>query len=269
MKNRDKVILITGASSGIGKCIAKRLDAVGYIVYGTSRNPSKIKGHSPYKILKLDVTKQDSIEKCISTIIKEQGKIDVLINNAGFAHLGFIEETSEQLASQQFETNFWGYVKMTKSVIPFMRKAGSGSILQISSLAGSIGVPMQAYYSASKHAIEGFTKSLRMELKKFNIKVVLLKPGFIRTDLANSFLESDGELKCYESLRKAIKQEIESSLEKGNDPNKVADKVLKILKTNNPSIYYTVGSQAKWLPKLYNIFPKLFEFGSLKKFKIK
>ena len=269
MEDRKKVVLITGASSGIGKCIAEKLAAANYTVYGTSRKPERIKELLPYKMLSLDVTKQDSVEECIATIIKEEGKINILINNAGFAHLGFVEETDESLARKQIETNFWGCMRMTKAVIPFMRERNSGTILQISSLAGSIGVPMQAYYSASKHAVDGFTKSLRMELKKFNIKVVLVKPGFIKTDLADSFLESETYISDYNSLRKSIKGVIQTSLKNGNSPNKVAEDVLKILKKSNPSYYYNIGSQSTWLPKLYYIFPNLFEFGSLKKFKIK
>jgi len=263
-----KVVLITGGSSGIGKAIATKLHQQGYEVYGTSRQPERIKEALPYEILTLDVTDKELVKGCVEQVLEQAGQLDVLINNAGFAHIGFAEEITEEEARFQLETNFWGYVRMTQAVLPHIR-ARQGTIIQISSLAGSIGVPMQGFYSASKHAVDGFAKSLRMELKPFGVKVVLIKPGFINTGLEESFTTSNNELPVYTKMREKISEEIRSSLAAGDPVEKVANRVAKVLAKRNPSIYYAVGTSGRWLPKLYALFPRLFEFGSLKKFGIR
>lgn len=262
-----KNVLITGASSGIGKAVATRLHTEGYKVYGTSRKPEKATD-LPFEMLQLDVTDQNSVQRCIEIFLEKEKQIDVLINNAGFAHLGFSEEVSEAEAQKQMNTNFWGYVRMSRAVLPQMRRQGGGTILQVSSLAGSIGVPMQVFYSASKHAVDGFSKSLRMEAANFGVHVVLLKPGFINTGMEESFMEIKEKEKAYDKLRTLIGNEIRSSIQSGDPVEKVADKVSKIIKKRNPKIYYSVGMSARLLPMLYTKFPGLFEWGSKKKFKL-
>ncbi|MEK6481748.1 SDR family NAD(P)-dependent oxidoreductase [Catalinimonas sp. 4WD22] len=261
-----KTVLVSGASSGIGRAIAYKLHRQGYQVFGTSRKPKKITEALPYKMLPLDVSSRDSVQECLALCLAKAGKVDILINNAGFAHMGCAEEMSEKEARFQVETNFWGYVRMSQAVLPHMRQQQSGKIIQISSLGGSIGIPMQAFYAASKHAVEGYTKSLRMEVKPFNIKVVLLKPGFIRTNMHASFMYGKKELPEYHAVRESVHQEISESLQKGDPVEKVADKVYEILRKRNPAIYYSIGTSGRLLPILYSLFPRLFEFGSMKKF---
>ena len=262
----DLNVLITGASSGIGKAIALKLSREGYRVFGTSSKPEKIKEDLPYEILPLDVTSPESVDNCISLLFQKINKLDILINNAGFAHMGCAEEMSEEEARFQMDTNFWGYVRMSQALLPYMRQQCSGKIIQVSSLGGSIGIPMQAFYAASKHAVDGYTKSLRMEVKPFNIKVVLVKPGFIRTDMHTSFRYSRQEMPEYQAVRESVNQEISESLQKGDPVEKVADKIYKILRKQHPAIFYSIGTSGRLLPMLYSIFPRLFEFGSMKKF---
>lgn len=262
----DLNVLITGASSGIGKAVALKLTQEGYRVFGTSRKPDQLKEKPPYEMLPLDVTSPESVEKCIDLCLQKVARLDVLINNAGFAHMGCAEEMSEEEARFQMETNFWGYVRMSQAVLPHMRKHRYGKIIQVSSLGGSIGIPMQAFYAASKHAVDGYTKSLRMEVKPFNIKVVLVKPGFIRTDMHASFMYSRREMPEYQAVREHVNQEISESLQRGDPVEKVANKVHKILRKKNPAIYYSIGTGGRLLPMLYSFFPRLFELGSMKKF---
>ena len=178
-----KTVLITGATSGIGLLTARKFHEAGYRVYGTSRTPDKYRQQLPFELITLDVTSDLSISDCIKQVLSHSGTIDVLINNAGIGICGSAEETSIEQAYRQFETNFWGVVKMTKAVLPVMRKQRSGNIITIGSLAGLIGVPFQSYYSASKHALEGFFKSLKFETASFNIKISVVEPGFFKTNL--------------------------------------------------------------------------------------
>ena len=167
----SKTILITGASSGFGLMLATDLHQKGFNVIGTSREPQKYQGKFPFKLLKLDVDDDTSIQYFAEQNSKETKQLDVLVNNAGFMVTGIAEETPIDVARQQFETNFWGTVKVTNSLLPIFRKQKFGQIITVSSIVGLIGPPNLSYYSASKHAVEGYFKSLRFELNPFNIKV--------------------------------------------------------------------------------------------------
>ncbi|MBD3274379.1 MAG: SDR family NAD(P)-dependent oxidoreductase, partial [Candidatus Marinimicrobia bacterium] len=151
---------------------------------------------------------------------------------------------------------------------PHMRSQRSGYILNISSLAGSLGVPLQGYYSASKHAVDGFTKSLRMEVRKFGIKVVLLKPGFVKTNLHHSFQKAEQSIQDYEEITHSVEQALNESITEGIDPSVISEKVLKILRLENPKQSYAVGTDGKLLPILNRLFPRIFEYGSRKKFNL-
>src|SRR5215510_5854635 len=226
---KNKVILVTGASSGIGLLIANRLHNEGFTVFGTSRNPEKHKKTVPFKLLSLDVTSDWSIRDCIDALLSEVRTIDVLINNAGGLLAGSVEETALEQAYKQFETNFWGSVKMTKAVLPIMRSQRSGQIITISSLVGLIGVPFNSYYAASKHALEGFYKSLRLELKPFNIQVSVVEPGFFKTNIDRGAQYGNESISDYEQSRKKVFQFFSESLAKSPLPKPVADIVLKIV----------------------------------------
>ncbi|MDQ1296662.1 MAG: hypothetical protein QG611_640, partial [Bacteroidota bacterium] len=175
----NKVILITGVSSGFGKETSELLANAGHIVYGTVRKETGYQG--PVSILKMDLLDQVSIKETVAYVIGKEGKIDVLINNAGMHTGGPVETSPLKNIKIQMDTNFLGTVILTQEVLPHMRKQGGGTIINFSSIGGLMGLPMQGFYSAAKFAMEGFSEALRMEVKQFNIKVVLIKPGDFHT----------------------------------------------------------------------------------------
>lgn len=269
-----ETILITGAGSGIGLAIARNLHKKGYKVFGTSRNPENYNNNSDpmtigFEMLTLDITSAGSIKNCISLLLEKTGTIDALINNAGIVVIGSAEETNMDLAEQQLNTNFWGAVNMTKAVLPIMRKQRSGKIITIGSLAGLIGVPFESFYSASKHAVEGFFKSLRFEVKPFNIKVSVVEPGFFKTNLMSySGYYAKPIIEDYNAIRKGPIEVITEAFENAPSPEPVAEVVLKILSSKNPKFSYRVGKDARTLPFLQFAFNRIFEKGAGKHFKI-
>lgn len=264
-----QTILITGAASGIGFTIADTLHKKGYKVFGTSRSPEKYSDHFPFELLSLDITSSDSVQNCVSILSEKTKTIDVLINNAGIVVVGSAEETKNELARKQFETNFWGAVNMTKAVLPFMRKQRSGKIITIGSLAGLIGVPFESYYAASKHAIEGFFKSLRFEVKAFNIQVSVIEPGFFKTNLmSDPDLYAKPIIDDYNEIRSGPIDVINESFDNAPPPKPVADTVLKILASKDPKFSYRVGKDTTTLPFLQFISNSMFEKGAAKHFKI-
>jgi NAD(P)-dependent dehydrogenase (short-subunit alcohol dehydrogenase family) len=175
----NKVVLITGTSSGFGKETAEYLAQKGYIVYGTVRKD--IEGNPDVHLLKMDLTNNESIKLAVDSILQKEGRIDVLINNAGMHTGGSVETAPIEHVKLQMDTNFIGLVYMIRSVLPVMRKHGSGTIINFGSIGGLMGLPFQSFYSASKFAIEGLSEALRMEVRKFNIKVVIINPGDFNT----------------------------------------------------------------------------------------
>ena len=261
-------VLITGSTSGIGEVIAKYLIENQYNVIGTSRNPDAMNDKTNYQLLKLDITSKTSIDDCVKELEKKGILIDVLINNAGIGICGSIEETSDDLAREQLETNFWGAVNLTKAILPKMRENKKGKIIFITSLAGLIGVPYQGFYSASKHALEGFCKSLRHELKEFNISISSIEPGFFKTNLHNSFKYADATIEDYAKSRENALSVFTEAIENAPKPDKIAAIVLEIIKTKKPKYSYRVGRDAKFLPILQFLFYSLFEKGTKNRFKL-
>jgi NAD(P)-dependent dehydrogenase (short-subunit alcohol dehydrogenase family) len=182
VSSSGKVILVTGASSGFGCAIAKALAASGHRVFGTARSP-RTAASEGFTTLTLDVTQDESVQACVSQVIGTAGRIDVLINNAGMGIAGAIEDTSAAEAQLQFDTNFFGLHRVCRAVLPHLRAQGTGTIINMSSLAGRISLPFQGFYSATKFAIEAYTEALRMEVRPFGIKVTMIEPG----DFATSF----------------------------------------------------------------------------------
>jgi NAD(P)-dependent dehydrogenase (short-subunit alcohol dehydrogenase family) len=256
-----QTILITGATSGIGLVIARHLHESGFNVIGTSRTPETSGAALPFRIVELDITSGTSIRQCISTVIAESKTIDVLINNAGIGVCGSIEETSIEQAYKQVETNFWGAVKMTRAILPELRRQRSGKIITIGSLAGIVGVPFQGYYSASKHALEGFYKSLRIEVRPFNIKVSMVEPGFFKTNLHHTFEYAEPSINGYDTLRKNALSVLNNSIEKAGTPEPVAQIVLRIIKSENPGFSYRTGKNSFLAPVMQFLFFRLYEFG--------
>jgi short-subunit dehydrogenase len=241
MNFEQKVILITGASSGFGKISAQILAERGHIVYGTSRKQTD----SPEKVIMLamDVTDPYSIQKIITHIYSEQGRIDVLINNAGMGIGGALELATQEEVLQQMNTNFFGVVNMCNAVLPYMRKARQGKIINISSIAGIMAVPYQGFYSASKFAIEGYSEALALELHPFHIKVCLVEPGDFKTGFTASRNISTATLNDSdygERFAKALTL-IEKAENQGSNPILLGKAMCRIVEKKKPSFRTLVG----------------------------
>lgn len=257
----SKVVLITGGSSGIGKSIGEFLNKKGFIVYGTSRNPENYKD-SKFPILPLDVKDLLSIRNTVKAIIEKEGKLDVLVNNAGVGITGPIEEIPEEEIKNNFETNFFGPLNVIKSVLPQMRQQQSGLIINITSIAGYMGLPYRGIYSASKAALEIITESFRMELKDFNIHMTNIAPGDFATNIAagrfhSPLLEKSPYYKPYGRTLELMNSHVDS----GSNPEMMAEAVFEIINTKNPKGHYKVGAfMQKFSIFLKRILPdKIYE----------
>jgi short-subunit dehydrogenase len=238
-----KVILITGISSGFGKQTAKLLAGNGHIVYGTVRKESGSDDRIHY--LKMDLTNPDSIKKTVSIVLENEGRIDILINNAGMHTGGPIETSPIENIKLQMDTNFLGMVHITREVLPIMRKQGAGTIVNLSSIGGLMGLPFQAFYSAGKFAIEGFSEALRMEVKQFNIKIVLINPGDFHTSNSmnrRNFLAPTGIDDPYQKQFEKTLAAIEKDEANGWNPEILARKIVKIVECKNPRQRYIIAS---------------------------
>ncbi|WGH76731.1 SDR family oxidoreductase [Tenacibaculum tangerinum] len=256
----SKIVFITGASSGIGESIANYLHDKGYTVYGTSRNPKK--GSTPFQMVALDVTDAASIKKAVTEVITAEGKIDVLINNAGKGITGPIEDTPTAAMKENFNTNFFGAIDVIKAVLPHMRTQKSGTIINTTSIAGYMGLPFRGIYSASKGALELVTEALSMEVKSFGITVVNVAPGDFATNIAAGryhtpiFEDSAYKEKYAENL--AL---MDAHVDSGADPRIMATAICKIIENKNPKIHYKVGGfMEKFSIVLKRILPdKVYE----------
>ncbi len=246
-----KVILISGISSGFGKQTARLLSEKGHQVYGTVRKVCEQEGLIHY--LKMDLTDLESIKKAVSEVLEKEGRIDVLINNAGMHSGGPIETTSVETIKLQMDTNFLGMVYMTREVLPIMRKQGGGTILNFSSIGGLMGLPFQAFYSAGKFAIEGFSEALRMEVKQLKIKIVLINPGDFHTNNTKNrkdFLASTATDDPYNEQFIKTLAVIEKDETEGWDPAVLARKIVKIMECKNPRQRYIIASSEQKLAVL-------------------
>ena len=238
----NKVVLVTGGSSGIGRSIGVFLKSKGYTVYGTTRDKSAHSDFDHFELLELDVRRPDGIAEVVSSLIGKEGRLDVLINNAGVGITGPIEETPHEEILRAFDTNFNGPLHMSKAVLPQMRKQKSGLIINITSIAGYMGLPYRGIYSASKGALELVTEALRMETKDFGIHIANLAPGDFATNIAAGryhapILEDSPYRIPYGNTLGMMNQHVES----GKDPMLVAHMVYRIINTKNPKVHYKVG----------------------------
>ncbi|TPN83027.1 oxidoreductase [Aquimarina algicola] len=249
----QKIILITGASSGIGKETAKTLINEGHIVYAAARRLQNMKdlkeiGGLP---LQMDITEEQDIIKTVNTIIDNHKKIDILINNAGYAIYGAVEDTTISDARRQFEVNLFGLAKLTQLILPHMRNQKSGKIINISSIGGKMYTPLGAWYHATKHALEGWSDCLRLELKQFGIDVIIIEPGAIQTEFGDvmtaPMIKRSGNT-AYKDLAEAIKKSTIDTYNKtgGGSPSSVIAKlILKSIKARRPKTRYSAGKYAK------------------------
>jgi short-subunit dehydrogenase len=265
-----KVVLVTGASSGLGQSIAEYLATKDFKVYGTSRNP-KQKEKNGVIFKKLDVRSDDTVKNCVDEIISENHKIDILINNAGVGITGPLEEIPIKEAQVHFDTNFFGPLRVINAVLPFMREAKSGMIINITSIAAHMGLPFRGLYSASKGALARITEAYRMELKPYNIKMMNLAPGDFATNIAqgrfHSPLKKDSP---YHDNYKASLDLMDEDVDKGENPVKLAKKVYELVQKSDPKVNYASGAFLQCFSvTLKRLLPqKLFEKILLKHYKL-
>lgn len=237
-----KVVLITGASSGIGKSIGEFLHDKGFEVYGTSRNPKKIT-NSTFPLVALDVRDKQSILNCVDEVIQKSGRLDVVINNAGVGITGPIEEIPTEEIRNNFETNLFGPIEVMKAVLPQMREQKSGLIINITSIAGYMGLPYRGIYSASKGALELITEALRMEVKSFGIQITNVAPGDFATNIAAGRYHAPViEGSAYEVPYGNTLNEMNLHVDSGSNPNEMAAAIFAIIQTEKPKVHYKVGA---------------------------
>lgn len=248
----QKVVLITGTSSGIGFASLKKLVSDGHTVYGTVRSKKDFKAitEAGGKPLIMEMTDYGSIEKTVKQIIQNEGKIDVLFNNAGYGLYGTVEDVPLEAAKHQFEVNLFGLAKVTQSVLPHMREAGQGTIINTSSMGGKIYTPMGAWYHATKHALEGWSDSLRLELKQFNIDVVIIEPGGIQTAWSQTAIDNILKYSRSGAYQQFAKNVADKTFEGYNNktmspPSVVAEVVAKAVASKGPKTRYPVGKFAR------------------------
>lgn len=239
----SKIVLITGGSSGLGKSTGEYLVKKGYTVYGTSRNPEKFKNFDAFTLIKLDVADKTSIETAVKTIIEKEGKIDILINNAGVGITGAVEETPGEEILKAFDINFHGPLNLIKIVLPHMRDQKGGLIINITSIAGYMGLPYRGIYSATKGALELITEAMRMEIKDFGVKMTNIAPGDFATNIASGryhapVLENSPYKIPYGKCLEMMNEHVNS----GDDPKVVAEMIYRVICTKNPKIHYKVGA---------------------------
>jgi short-subunit dehydrogenase len=237
-----KVVLITGASSGIGKACASHLASLGHTVYGTSRKGGDAIGS--VRMIPMDVTDDRSVADGVDRVVRAEGRLDALLNNAGYGIAGAVEETSIREAQQQFDTNFFGMFRLTKAVLPRMRERRSGLIVNMGSIGGLISIPFQSFYCATKFAIEGFTEALRMEVRGFGVRVALIEPGDHQTNFTRSRIRTQESQKEGSAYRPAFEKALgvmERDEQNGPSPDGIARRVAAILSDRSPALRHPVG----------------------------
>src|SRR5918996_1563468 len=230
------VALVTGASSGIGKAAALALVDAGYRVVGTSRDASKVAPLGDVTFIDLDVAGDESGTTAVSQVIERFGRIDVLVNNAGFGSGGAAEESSTAQDQRVFDINVFGVIRMTKAVLPHMRAQRSGRIVNISSIVGFIPVPYMAVYAASKHAVEGYSESLDHEVREHGVRVLLVEPAYTRTGFDANIMQPDTPLPIYAKQRQVFDRVIASAIQGGDDPDTVAKAIVAAATDAKPKL---------------------------------
>lgn len=253
--SQQRVALVTGASSGIGEASANKLLAAGYKVYGTSRRGPQ-PGQYAFPLLALDVTDDTSVKSAIEELIRLEGRIDLLVNNAGFGVApAAAEESSVEQAKQIFDTNFMGIVRLTRAVLPHMRRQGSGRIINIGSILGIVPLPYVALYAASKHAVEGYTGALDHELRTLGIRVSVIEPAYIKTQFEAHNIEPDAKLEEYDRIRAKLTKVVSKAMAEAESPEVVAEVVVKAAQTLRPKVRYTAGTLAAKLNFILRFAP--------------
>jgi NAD(P)-dependent dehydrogenase (short-subunit alcohol dehydrogenase family) len=274
--NKEKVAVVTGSSSGIGLETALTLARNGFLTYATMRNLAKSdnikavadKDHLPIRIVQLDVTDDTSVNNAVQSIIKETGRIDILVNNAGYILSGAFEDLSLEEIKNQHDTNFYGIIRTTQAVIPIMRKQRSGRIINISSGLGLFGFPGMSAYSSTKFAMEGLSESMAYELDQFGIKVILIEPGVIRTNIGNSIViakKAQDSSSPYSQMMQKMGNNFKKFTENASSADVVANIVLEAATSENPRLRYLAGKEMEmWMQSKNSMSDDEF-YNSMKK----
>src|SRR5271167_2319944 len=258
MSDEHRVVLVTGASSGIGKAIAEDLARQGYFVFAAARSDDKLEAIRLEHLqpLTLDVTDNHSVRGAIERIVASKGRLDILINNAGYGVYGTIEGATEEQVRHVFDVNVFGYGRTIQAVLPLMRAQRSGLIINMSSVAGKLSIPVLGWYAATKHAIEGLTDALRLEVKQFGIKVVLIEPSYLRTGfeaVAMAELDSSQDPQAYAKLLDAYRRGFRRSYAKAPGPEVVVAAVNKVIAAPHPKARYRPSRDSKMFVTLRRI----------------
>lgn len=260
----SKVVLITGASSGMGRLTAEYLSENGYVVYAGTRSQNIVQGNTSLINIYLDVTKTDSIIKAVSTIIENEGKIDVLVNNAGFGLLSTVEDGTDEEIFNQFDVNVFGLIKTIREVLPYMRERKKGIIINISSFLGKMGLPLLAHYNASKYAVEGIVDSLRFETLPFNVRVHSIQAGLYGTNFVKKGLvaniKTTSDDSPYKNLVDHFVPIVGTAINDGPHPQPIANAVKEIIENENANISIPVGVESEtFIPLRKKLSDEAFE----------
>jgi NAD(P)-dependent dehydrogenase (short-subunit alcohol dehydrogenase family) len=265
----QKVVIVTGSSTGIGRAAVETFSEAGWIVAATMRTPAKEKELSkmPGVELKvLDVTNTDSIKQAIKDVYDRYGRIDAVVNNAGYGLVGVFEDTTEEQIRRQFDTNVFGLMAVCREVIPYLRKQGFGRIINISSVGGRITLPLYSSYHSTKWAVEGFTESLQFELAPFGIRTILIEPGAIKTDFYDRSADRAKlpSSSPYKSYADQVYNQFDTAAKGAKGPQIVAKKILLAASVKSPKTRYAVGGNAPALIALRKVLPESVFTGMVK-----
>ncbi|MFP4250669.1 MAG: SDR family NAD(P)-dependent oxidoreductase [Armatimonadota bacterium] len=261
-----KVVLITGASMGLGHAMAELVAEDGWTVFGTSRSPEEYAPEG-WEMLALDVTDDASVRACVNGVMEQTGRIDALVNNAGYGLRAFAEEATDEEVRAQFDTNYFGVHRMNRAVLPIMREQGHGRIVNISSLSGLIGTPPSGHYSATKHALEGYSQTMRFEVAPFGIRVSVVEPGFTKSQFRENLAEPAEPVAAYDEVRERVREMTERAEKNAASAIAVARTLRRVLRAGNPRLRYTctrmdwlAAHMRCWLPEgvMHSIVRKVF-----------
>ncbi|MGU3293198.1 oxidoreductase [Williamsia sp. M5A3_1d] len=255
MSTTQPVVLVTGASSGIGLATARRFVSQGYRVFGTSRNPRRLPPVEGVTFVALDVTDDTSVTDAVAAVVDQGGRLDVLVNNAGALLVGGAEESSVAQVQQLFDTNFFGVVRMTNAVLPHMRARGTGRIVTVGSLVGFVPTPYNVFYSSSKYALEGYAQGLDHELREFGIRSVLVEPGYTNTAIDATLWMGDSPIEAYEARRVQARTAMADNISGADSPDSIASVVVKAASATSPKLRYPAGATSRLMTRMVRVAP--------------